>query len=181
MLPSLYPVSTNESPKTVYARFKRANGLLARVTEITFIVNEIAEVPDYPLELEVCDYDLTKDEFFNLTDIEPVINAENAVTPTYKYYEVEQDAIDGNENFITNIQDYLSLSKTIYIQISLKDKCPIVVPLKLKVDQLGFLPKSIIYSEFCAIDENGGLTFDLPKSIEYFIGENNKDDYEFTF
>lgn len=180
-LPSPYTVSINDSPKTVYARFRRANGLLARVTEVTFVVNEIAQLPESPLEIEVCDFDQTKDEYFDLTVIEPVINAENQTNPTYKYYETEQDAIDNNENFISNPSNYLSRTKTIYIQVSLNGKCPIVAPLRLLVDTLAFPPKSIIYSEFCAIDEGGSLTFDLLKSIEYFIDDRDLNDYEFTF
>lgn len=180
-LPSSYDVSVNESPKKVYARFKRANGLLARVTEITFVVNEVAKVPEYDLELEICDFDQTKDEYFNLLEIEKEINTLNITKPDYKYYENEADAIAGNTNNITNVINYLSKSKTIYIQISINDKCPIVVPLKLKVDTLGFPPKTIHYSEFCAEETSDGLIYDLQKSIDYFIGEEIKDDYEFTF
>ena len=180
-LPSPYTVSVNDSPKTVYARFRRGNGLLARVTEITFIVNEVAKLPENPLEIEVCDFDQTNDEYFDLTVIEAVINAENQTNLTYKYYENEQDALDNTNNFITNPTNYLSGSKTIYIQISLKDKCPIVAPLRLLVDTLAFEPKSILYSEFCAIDEEGSLSFDLLKSIEYFIADRDPNDCEFTF
>ncbi len=180
-LPSPYEVSINESPKTIYARFKRANGLLARVTEITFIVNEVAKLPAQDLELEICDFDQTKDEYFNLTDIEKAINPLNDTKPQYKYYENKTDAEEGNTNYITNINNYLSRSTTIYIQITVNGKCPIVIPLKLKVDTLGFPPKTIDFSEFCAEENADGLVYDLEKSIDYFIGEENKDEYEFTF
>lgn len=176
-----YNVSINESPKTIYARFKRANGLLARVTEITFIVNEVAKLPEFDLEIEVCDFDQTKDEYFDFTDIERIINQENTAALVYKYYENEADAVADNTNYITNPTNYLSRSKTIYIQITINGKCPIIVPLKLKVDTLGFPPKTIDYSEFCGEETNDGLIYDLEKSIDYFIGEENKDDYEFTF
>jgi len=180
-LPSLYDVSVDESPKTVYARFKRANGLLARVTEITFIVNEVAKLPEQDLELEFCDFDQTKDEYFNLTDIERIINPLNNTKPEYKYYENRIDAEENNTNNITNITNYLSRTKTIYIQITINGKCPIVVPLRLKVDTLGFPPKIIDYSEFCAEETADGLVYDLEKSIDYFIGDEPKDQYSFTF
>lgn len=180
-LQSPYDVSSTESPKTIYARFKRANGLLARVTEITFIVNDVAKLPEYALELEVCDFDQTKDEYFNLTDIEPQINRLNNSSITYKYYENEQDALEDNTNYISNPQNYLSRSKTIYIQITTNGKCPFVVPLQLKVDTLGFPPKNIDYSEFCADEVSDGLVYNLEESIDYFIDGQTKTDFEFSF
>lgn len=180
-LPLSYDVSIDESPKTIYARFKRANGLLARVTEITFIVNEVAKLPEYQLELEVCDFDQTKDEYFNLSEIEKEINDANTTKPSYKYYENEADALAGNTNYIANFNNYLSKSKIIYIQISINDKCPIVVPLKLKVDTLDFPPKIIEYSEFCAEEVTDGLVYDLEKSLDYYLDEENKDNYGFSF
>lgn len=180
-LSSPYEVSVTDSPKKIYARFKRANGLLARVTEIDFIVNEVAKLPEIDLEIEVCDFDQTKDEFFDFTDIEKVINNENTTQPVYKYYENEADALEGNNNYINNTTNYLSRSKTIYIQITINGKCPIVVPLKLKVDTLGFPPKVIEYSEFCAEEVSDGLVYDLEQSIDYYLDEEDKDLYEFSF
>ena len=181
VLPSPYVVSTNESPKTIYARFKRANGLLARVTEITFIVNEVAKTPNYDLELEVCDFDQNKEEYFDLSNIEYEINILNKTKPTYKYYESEEDALNDNTNNIVDPTNYLSRSKTIYIQLSINGKCPIVVPLKLKVDTLSFPPKFIEYSQFCAEESNDGLIYDLEKSTSFFIEEDPDGIYEFTF
>src|SRR5690606_5598381 len=181
ILSSPYEVSTGDSPVTIYARFRRANGLLARVTEINLIVNTVAEVPNYDLELEVCDFDQTKDEYFDLTEIESEIDVVNKTKPDYKYYENQEDALEGNENYISNPTNYLSRTKTIYIQIAINEKCPIVVPLKLKVDTLGFPPSVIDYSEFCAVETADGLVYDLEKSIEYFIGEEDVNNYEFTF
>lgn len=181
ILSSPYEVSTGDSPVTIYARFRRSNGLLARVTEINLIVNTVAEVPNYDLELEVCDFDQTKDEYFDLTEIESEIDVVNKTKPNYKYYENQEDALEGNENNISNPKNYLSRTKTIYIQIAINEKCPIVVPLKLKVDTLGFPPSVIDYSEFCAVETADGLVYDLEKSIEYFIGEEDVNNYEFTF
>lgn len=180
-LSSPYNISVTDSPKKIYARFKRANGLLARVTEIDFIVNEVAKLPEIYLEIEVCDFDQTKDEYFDFTDLERIINNENTTQPDCKYYENEADALEGNSNFITNTTNYLSRSKTIYIQITINGKCPIVVPLKLKVDTLGFPPKVIEYSEFCAEEVADGLVYDLEKSIEYYLDEEDKDKYGFSF
>jgi len=180
-LSSPYSVSVTDNPKKIYARFKRANGLLARVTEIDFIVNEVAKLPEMDLEIEVCDFDQTKDEYFDFTDLERIIDNENTTQPVYKYYENEADAVEGNNNFITNTTNYLSRSKIIYIQITINGKCPIVVPLKLKVDTLGFPPKIIEYSEFCAEEVSDGLVYDLEKSIEYYLDEEDKDQYIFSF
>lgn len=176
-LQSPYEISVADSPRKIYARFKRANGLLARVTEIDFIVNEVAKLPDTDLEIEVCDYDQTKDEYFDFSDLERLIDNENISKPTYKYYENEADAIADSPNFITNITNYLSRSKTIYIQISINGKCPIVVPLKLKVDTLGFPPKTIEYSEFCAEAVADGLIYDLERSTDFYLEKQDKDLY----
>lgn len=179
-LPSSYDVSIDESPKTIYARFKRANGLLARVTEITFIVNEVAKLPENDLMLEICDFDYTKDEYFNLTDIEAQINRINTSNVDYKYYENEEDAIANNNRNIKNITNYLTTTKTIYLRISINDKCPIIVPLKLRV-LLNFPPKIIEYSEFCASPTDNSLVYDLTKSEDYLMDYETQIIYEFTY
>lgn len=179
-LPSSYDVSVDESPKKIYARFKRANGLLARVTEIDFIVNEVAKLPENNLMLEICDFDYTKDEYFNLKDIENQINNLNTATVDYKYYENEEDAIANNSRNIKNITNYLSTTKTIYIRISINNKCPLVVPLSLRV-LLNFPPKIIEYSEFCATPTNSSLVYDLTKSEGYLMDYETQIIYEFTY
>lgn len=181
VLTSPYTVSTSNSPKTIYARFKRANGLLARVTEINFIVNEVANLPLTNLEIEACDFDQTKNEYFDLTTIEPFINNINTATVSYKYYENQQNALNDASNNIANPTNYLSKAKTIYVQITTNGKCPFVAPLKLLVDTLSFPPKTIDYSEFCAEQASDGLVYNLEESIDYFIEGQVKSDFEITF
>ncbi|MBA5792407.1 MULTISPECIES: gliding motility-associated C-terminal domain-containing protein [unclassified Flavobacterium] len=176
-LSSPYDVSINDSPKIIYARFKRKNGLLARVAEVTLIVNEVAKIPDYPLQLLVCKVNPKGPQIFNLTDIEPEINNHNTTQPTYKYYESEQEALNNSANNITNPTNYSSSTKTIYIQISVNDKCPIVVPLKLIADGIKVTSKIIEYSEFCATVGNDGLTYDVTKTLPYLIDNQNLTSY----
>ena len=57
----------------------------------------------------------------------------------------------------------------------------LLFPLKLKVDTLGFPPKVIEYSEFCAEEVSNGLVYDLEQSIDYYLDEEDKDLYEFSF
>lgn len=175
-----FDVSITDSPKTIYARFKRANGLLARVTEITFIVNEVAKLPENDLMLEICDFDYTKDEYFDLTDIEDQINNLNTADIDYKFYENEEDAIANNNRNIKNITNYLSATKTIYLRISINDKCPIIVPIKLRV-LLNFPPKIIEYSEFCATPTANSLVYDLTKSEGYLTDYETQIIYEFSY
>ncbi|KAA5534236.1 T9SS type B sorting domain-containing protein [Paenimyroides baculatum] len=175
-----FDVSITDSPKTIYARFKRANGLLARVTEITFIVNEVAKLPENDLMLEICDFDYTKDEYFDLTDIEDQINNLNTADIDYKFYENEEDAIANNNRNIKNITNYLSATKTIYLHISINDKCPIIVPIKLRV-LLNFPPKIIEYSEFCATPTANSLVYNLTKSESYLTDYETQIIYEFSY
>jgi len=175
-----FDVSITDSPKTIYARFKRANGLLARVTEITFIVNEVAKLPENDLMLEICDFDYTKDEYFDLTDIEDQINNLNTAAIDYKFYENEEDAIANNNRNIKNVTNYLSATKTIYLRISINDKCPIIVPIKLRV-LLNFPPKIIEYSEFCATPTANSLVYDLTKSEDYLTDYETQIIYEFSY
>jgi len=175
-----FDVSITDSPKTIYARFKRANGLLARVTEITFIVNEVAKLPENDLMLEICDFDYTKDEYFDLTDIEDQINNLNTAAIDYKFYENDEDAIANNNRNIKNVTNYLSATKTIYLRISINDKCPIIVPIKLRV-LLNFPPKIIEYSEFCATPTANSLVYDLTKSEDYLTDYETQIIYEFSY
>lgn len=180
-LPSPYSVATTESPKTIYARVKRANGFLARVNQITLIVNNSAKLPDHDLEIEMCDLDDVKGEEFNLTQIEQEINTLNPLKPEFKYYVNEKDAIDNKDNFIKDPQHYFSSSKTIYVQITLDGKCPKIVPLKLAAYDLKFGEKTINYSEFCAEEGTDGLIYDLEKSYSFFTGGEPVENYTFSF
>lgn len=181
ILQSPYSVSTTESPKTIYARVKRSNGFLARVNQITFIVNNSARIPDHDLEIEMCDLDNVKGEYFDLTQIEQEINALNPIKPEFKYYLNEKDAASNTDGFIKDPQSYFSSTKTIYIQITLDGKCPKIIPLKLGAYDLSFGVKTINYSEFCAEETDEGLVYNLEKSHSFFVGGEPVENYIFSF
>src|SRR5690606_24137978 len=124
-LDSPYTISTSESPKTLYARFRRANGILARVTEIDFIVHEVTKLPEYDLILEKCDFENDGEEVFDLTELEDIIDPLNpGKTVQYRYYENEEDAQNNATNYISPATAYETQSKVIYANISMNDKCP---------------------------------------------------------
>ncbi|HLV51302.1 MAG TPA: gliding motility-associated C-terminal domain-containing protein [Flavobacterium sp.] len=178
VLDSPYVVSTSESPKTVYARFRRTNGILARVTEIEFIVHEVVKLPDYELVLEKCNFENDGKEVFDLTELEIVINQLNpGKTVQYRYYENEADAQSNANNYIIQTTAYETQSKIIYANISMNDKCPLIVPVELKVQRADIKPKSLEYSEFCAEVTTDGLVYDLEKTFPYFIEEQNPEDF----
>ena len=181
-LPNNYVVTTSQSPKKLYARFKRANGILARVTEVDLIVNEIPKLPNYELFLERCDVSLKQKQDFNLHEIEVIIESLNPnKNISYKYYEDQNDAIADNTNTIQNSYVYYSGPKTLYLQLSIDGKCPIVVPLRLIIDKSKIKPKTIEYSEFCAKVGNNELIYDLTKSYNYFVDDQDLSQFEFSF
>jgi len=177
-LDSPYTISTSESPKTLYARFRRANGILARVTEIDFIVHEVVKLPEHDLILEKCNFENDGQEVFDLTNIEGIINPLNSgETVQYRYYENEEDAQNNATNYISPATAYEAPSKVIYATISMNDKCPVVVPIQLKVRKADVRPKSMECSEFCAEETADGLVYDLEKTYPHFIDDHNPEDY----
>ncbi len=181
VLPASYTVSAAESPKAIYARFIRANGFLEKVLQITLIVNNAPKIPEQDLEIVMCDQDGVKGEYFDLTQIEGEINALNTVKPAYKYYLSQSDAANNTEADIKDPQNYFSSSRTIYVQITLNDKCPKIIPLVLNASEMKFGVKSIDYSEFCAEEAIEGLIYDLEKSQSLFTDGANSENYVFSF
>lgn len=179
-LPSPYIVSSSESPKVIYGRFKRSNGLLARVNAFDLIVNKVAVLPNYNIILEKCDFNRDNKEVFNLTDIEDMINPLNSSTLLYKYYENKVDAENNADNPILSLTDYETSSKTIYLNISINAKCPLIVPVQLKVLKSTINPKSVEFSEFCATESSEGLIYNLENTYSYFIDNQNIEDYIFS-
>lgn len=181
-IPNPYTVTTTNSPKKLYARFKRANGILARVTEVNLIVNTTVKLPNHELFLERCDVSLDQKEEFNLHEIEVLINDLNtANTVNYKYYENESDALADNTNTLTNLTNYYTGPTTIYLRMSINDKCPIVVPLKLIIDKSKVKPKSLEYSEFCGTVGTNELIYDLTKTYSYFVEDQDLSQFTFSY
>lgn len=178
ILPPSLNVYSSESPKTIYARFKRNNGLLAKVVPFELIINEVPILPEEDLVIEECDFDQNNTESFNLTKIENLINSLNSSQIIYKYYENKTDAEKNSDNNIQSPNNYLSKSKIIFVNISINNKCNLIIPLNLKVIEV-FTSKSIEYSEFCAEENIDGLTYNLEKTYPYFIDDKSVDGYKF--
>jgi len=175
---SPYIISTSESPKTLYARFRRANGILARVTEIDFIVHEVAKLPEFDLVLEKCNFENDGKEIFDLTAIEDIIDPLNSnKTVQYKYYENETDAENNTTNNITSISTYESQSTVIYVYITMDGNCPLIVPVQLRVQKADVRQKSLEYSEFCAEETDDGLIYNLENGFSFFIDDYNPQDF----
>lgn len=182
ILPSPYRVTTADSPKTIYARFRRVNGLFfVRSTPILLTVNPIVQLPIHAFKLEACDVNLIQTESFNLTEIESEINALNSNIIQYKYYENRTDAENDAPNFITNPLIYNSTSKTIYVQVSINGLCPTVFPLELFIEKAKIKTKTIEYSEFCATDTGHNLSYDLSRSLPFLLDNQNISDFEISY
>lgn len=178
-LQSPYTVYSVDSPKTIYARFKRNNGLLARVGSYDLIINEVVVIPNYDLILEKCS--LNNKEEFDLTEIEEKINRLNLKQIDYRFYENKLDADNNSENFITSLNNYLSTSKQVYLNLSVNNKCSLIVPITLKVNTINITTKSIEYSEFCAKEYLNGLSYDLEQTRHYFIDNQDIGSFKFSF
>lgn len=179
-LPTSYVVTTAQSPKIIYARFKRQNGLLARVSDVTLTVNKVAKVPIQSPTIRGCNPNSEGLVSFDITTLENVIQSANQNNVTFKYYTNINDAQNNTQNnLIPNPLAYLSTTATIYMQLTINDKCPVVVPIKLVVSMLNFEVKEIAISEFCAAANETSLTYDLTKSFDY-LTDNDANNHKIT-
>lgn len=172
-LSSPYNVTLADSPKKIYARFKRANGVYAKMIEIDLIVNETPKQPKKPIIYELCDLDQNGKEVFDLTLFETSLQEQHLGTTSFHYYETLEQAQDSTATPIATPKNYNSTEKTVYLKMAILEKCPIYVPIKLAPIPFEIKPTTITYSIFCGNPETDGLSFDL-RALNNTILENKE-------
>ncbi|MBE9488681.1 MAG: T9SS type B sorting domain-containing protein [Bacteroidetes bacterium] len=98
-----------------------------------------ANINRTPTAIEECEIDNNGFDFFDITRREvAILNGLDTADFTFTYYEEESDAIAGNGNNITNVNNFentQAITQTIYIQVQpVGNECYIVVPLALVVN-----------------------------------------------
>ena len=179
-LSSPYEVKVQDSPKNIYARFKRDNGLYVKTIEITLVTNEMPKEPTEELTYALCyteEKNNKKVATFDLTKFEAQLQEGHINPIAFKYL----DSSGGTPIEITTPNAYTTETKTIKLQMSIKDKCPVEIPIKLIVNDLGITPSSFTYSEFCAIEGETSLTYNLEQTIPVLLQQKNKDKYKLQF
>lgn len=168
ILPLSYIAFTANNPNTIYARVKRANGVMKKVMTIKLFANKVPIIEQQNLTYELCDYNNDGKEDFNLKSLENSI-ANGQTDLQFKYYENLVDANENKTNHITSTQNYNSTTKTIYIRVSINDKCPIIINLDLVVVPVAQLPVTTFDYKLCETDHQGTALFNL-SSQEAVIG-----------
>ncbi len=160
VLPLSYIAFTANNPNTIYVRIKRANGVMKKVMTLKLFAHKVPIIEQEHLTFEKCDYDNDGKADFNLKSLENGI-ANGQTDLQFKYYENLLDATDNTANTITNTQNYNSGIKTIYIRVSINDKCPIIITLDLVVNPVAQLPITSFDYEECETNHQGTALFNL--------------------
>ncbi|WP_255493605.1 gliding motility-associated C-terminal domain-containing protein [Myroides sp. WP-1] len=179
-LPSPYTVNIEESPKKIYARFKRSNGNYLKSLLINLVINETPKKPIEPLKYELCYEEIKNNKkaaTFDLTKFEDELNKNNIGTIEFSYLEPDTDTL----KLISTPQAYNSISQTITIRMTINEKCPVDIPLQLIVNEIDLKTTSFTYSEFCATETETGLRYDLTQTIQSLIGNKDLTKYNVEF
>ncbi len=127
-----YTVTTTTSPDVIYAQVKNDAGEIEEILTITLSISESvtgAQNADY----FACDLGGDGTEIVDLTDINVIANPSNY---TIRYYEDEQDAMDGNATFISNPTSYTTGTTVIYVRIENENGCYAIAEINILVSGL---------------------------------------------
>lgn len=180
VLSSPFEVTVEDSPKKIYARFKRDNGLYVKTIEITLITNEAPKVPEEELRYALCFTEIKNNKkvaTFDLTKFESQLQEGHINPITFTYYE----ALEGIPTKINTPQNYTSDSKKITLHMAINDKCPVEIPIHLVVNDLGITSTAFTYSEFCGIESNSGIVYNLEQTISVLLQQKDKEKYHVQF
>ncbi|EHQ41934.1 gliding motility-associated C-terminal domain-containing protein [Myroides odoratus] len=179
-LASPYTVQFEDSPKQIYARFKRTNGIYFKTMKINLIVNEVPQKPKEPLKYALCVEELKDKEklaTFNLTQFENKLNENNIGKIDFTYFEPFNDTI----RKISNPTKYSSMRNTLTIRMTIDDKCPIDIPLQLIVNDIDIKSMAFTYSELCATETETGLVYDLNQTLSTLLSNKDETKYNIQF
>ncbi|MBA5629244.1 T9SS type B sorting domain-containing protein [Moheibacter lacus] len=127
-----YTVTTATSPDVIYAQVKNDAGEVEEILTLTLSISE-GVTGAQNASYFACDLGEDGTEIIDLTEIEVISNPENY---TIRYYEEEQDAIDGNATFISNPSAYEASTSTIYVRIENENGCFVIVEISLDISSL---------------------------------------------
>ncbi|MFA5619907.1 MAG: choice-of-anchor L domain-containing protein [Weeksellaceae bacterium] len=129
-----YTVTTTTSPVEIYAQVK--DNVIEEVMSVVTVTLLIYEgvVGAHDADYYTCDIGLDGVEIIDLTTVEVVPNPS---LYQFRYYESEQDAIEGNGAFIQDPTNYETTGGTVYVRIETEDGCFAVVEIHI---ELGDLP-----------------------------------------
>lgn len=180
VLASPYTVKVEDSPKSIYARFKRANGLYVKTIEITLITNEAPKAPEKELKEALCYTEIKNNKkvaTFDLTKFESQLQ-EGYINPiTFTYYE----SIEDTRTKINTPRTYTTDSKKIILHMAIHDKCPVEIFIDLVVNDLGIPTTTFTYSEFCGIETNTGIIYNLEETIPTLLQQKNNAKFKIQF
>ncbi|WP_430613715.1 gliding motility-associated C-terminal domain-containing protein [Flavobacterium sp. JP2137] len=173
VLPLTYVATTANNPNTIYARIKRGNGVMKKVMKIELYADKVPDIQNQNIDFEMCDYNNDGTEIFNLKSLEREI-ANGQTDLQFKYYEDITDANDNTTNTIQSPQTYSASDKTIYIRVSILDRCPVIVTVNLRVNPTAVLPITSFDYELCETNHQGTAIFNL-SSQESLISAGQTD------
>ncbi|WP_410881117.1 gliding motility-associated C-terminal domain-containing protein [Myroides sp. DW712] len=180
VLESPFTVTLEDSPKEIYARFKRANGIYFKTMTISLLANEKPKIPKKPLKYALCVEevkDKEKNATFDLTKFETLLSENHRGIIDFTYFEPFNDTIKK----INTPKIYKSNNKTITIRMTIDDKCPVEIPLQLTVNTIDVKSTSFTYSEFCATETEAGLSYNLDQTLETIFGSKDPEKYNIQF
>lgn len=180
-LPNTYELTIQNSPKTLYARYMRANGLFVKTREIRLKVNEMPKEPENPFVYEICS-NKTENEIpfasFDLTKFESSLQEGHIFPIKFSYHKGE---IVSTENKINNPKNYIASEETITVVMTIKDLCPVEFIITIKANKIDIDSSDITYSEYCAQESETGLIYNLENTINILLQNKSKEPYTIDF
>ncbi|MFA5620045.1 MAG: T9SS type B sorting domain-containing protein [Weeksellaceae bacterium] len=183
-----FPVTVdyNDGEATeIYVRIETATGGFVRVLKIFLYVNKLPEILTDEVYLPtVCDDDGDGLAAFDLIQSESMF-LNNPELFHLKYYENESDAQAGNANVITQPNNYISGTATVYVRIDTEPLdgnsagCFRIGLIHLKVSDFNVQAQSIDIGPLCGNVDEGMLTVDLTEDVIQIVP--NSEDYEISF
>lgn len=127
-----YTVTTATTPDIIYAQVKNDLGEIEEIYTITLSISEGVTGAQNGA-IEFCDQGADGFEIVDLTAINVIANP---ALYTIRYYEDQQDAIDGNASFISNPTNYNASTSTIYVRIENENGCYVIVEIAIEIQVL---------------------------------------------
>ena len=182
-IPNPYKVNILDSPKKIYARYTRSNGLFVKTREIILIVNETPKDPENHLIYNECAIKVENNQsfaYFDLTKFEKEFQKDHINLIKFSYFEKPYSS---SETEISNPKNFLSSNQTIVVKMTINDKCPVEFPLTLKVNDKAKKTTENFISEICTIETKNNkpiAIFDLTQ-YETKIQEENDSIIDFNY
>lgn len=127
-----FTVTTATNPTTIFAQVKDSTGSVIKVWTVHLKINDGVEGA-HDAEISSCESNGEGEGTVDLTSANVIDNpGQYEIT----YYESEQDAIAGNNQFIPNPTAYQTGSTTVYVRIENSEGCFVVVRIIIEITGL---------------------------------------------